>query len=435
MNRVKEHLNKLLKGNFSRNVFIVAGGTAFTQVINALLTPIVTRIFTPEEYGVVSLYVAVLSMVVIIASLKFEWGIPIADDDEKAINVVALSVIVLTLIITVLTILLYTLNDRTIGRIIGEALLPYKIYIPIGILLSGLYHIFIQWGYREKAFKNIAKTKLSQVLGQNISRIGLGLLNLGPQGLIIGTILGHSSGVATLSKSIFSTKNHLIKKIKSSEILWCAKRYKDYPIYSATSQFMNSAGLNLPQIFLATLYGTGVTGAFGLAISITGIPVTLIGSSVGDVFYAEAASIGKTNPRKLKQLSSKLLKRLAAIGLIPALALFFLGPFLFKIVYGPEWIEAGVYSRIMSVLIYARLVFLPISRVFAVMEKQRHALILDTVRFILVLLVFGIAKWLAFDVHYTIILYTVAMSLIYFVTYLTAQRIIDDQIHLIEGRQ
>lgn len=434
MNNLKKLLKRLIKGNFSRNVFIVAGGTAFTQVLNALLTPIITRIYTPEEYGVVSLYVAVLSMTVIIASLKFEWGIPIADDDEKAINVVALSVLVLILITTIITILLYVISDNVLGGIIGEALIPYKIYIPIGIFLSGLYHIFIQWGYREKAFKTIAKTKLSQVLGQNISRIGLGLFKLGPQGLIIGTILGHSSGVAALSKSIFSTKKNLIRKIKRSEILWCARRYKDYPIYSATSQFMNSAGLNLPKIFLATLYSTEVTGAFGLAVSITGIPVTLIGRSVGDVFYAEAASIGKTNPRKLKQLSNKLFKRLAAIGLIPALALLFLGPFLFKIVYGAEWVEAGVYSRIMSVLIYARLVFLPISRVFAVMEKQRHALILDTVRLVFVLLVFSIAKWFALDAYYTIALYTAAMSIIYYATYATAQKIIDDQIHLMEGR-
>ncbi|MFZ7134530.1 MAG: lipopolysaccharide biosynthesis protein [Eubacteriales bacterium] len=434
MNRLKKFLNKFLKGNFSRNVFIVAGGTAFTQILNALLTPIVTRIYTPEEYGVVSLYVAVLSMAVIVASLKFEWGIPIAEDDEKAINIVALSILVLISITTVVAILLFVISDSVVGKIIGEALLPYKIYIPIGIFLSGLYHIFMQWGYREKAFKTIAKTKLSQVIGQNVSRIGLGLLKLGPQGLIIGTIIGHSSGVAALSKNIFSTKQYLIKKIKKSEILWCAKRYKDYPIYSATSQFMNSAGLNLPKIFLATLYSTEVTGAFGLAVSITGIPVTLIGRSVGDVFYAEAASIGKTNPRKLKQLSNKLFKKLAAIGLIPALALLILGPFLFKIVYGAEWVEAGVYSRIMSVLIYARLVFLPISRVFAVMEKQRHALILDAVRLIFVLLVFSIAKWFVLDAYYTIVLYTVAMSLVYFATYITAQKIIDEQIQMTEDK-
>lgn len=426
------NLKHFFRGSFIKNVVVVAGGTIFTQFLNAVLTPIITRIYTPAEYGVVTLYLSVLSMMVVICSLKYEWGIPIADNDEKAINVLGLCVVILTGTTLIVFMLLFLVNDVYLTNIIGEKLINYKYYVPVGIFFAGLYNIFLQWNYREKTFNVITKTKITQALAQSLSKIGLGLLNIGSIGLIIGTILGHSSGLTALSKNLFLSKKRLIKKINKNEILWCAKRYKDYPIYSATSQFMNSAGLNLPQIFLALLFSSQVTGAFGLASSMIGMPVTLIGKSVGDVYYAEVASIGKTNPKRLMSLSNELIKRLVLIALFPTLFLLFFGPLFFSIVFGVKWIEAGVYSRIMSLLIFFRLVFLPTSRIFAAMEKQKQALLLDFIRLALVLVVFQLSKILSLNSYWTIGLYTIAMSFVYLLTFLFARKIISNQIKILE---
>ena len=85
----------LFKSNFAKSVAIISGGTAFAQVLNALFSPIITRIYNPNEYGVLTVYSSILGIIIVIASLKYELGIPIAEDDEKAVNVMALSFFIL----------------------------------------------------------------------------------------------------------------------------------------------------------------------------------------------------------------------------------------------------------------------------------------------------------------------------------------------------
>lgn len=424
MNKIK----KLFKGNFAKNVFVIAGGTVLAQIINAALTPIITRIYTPEEYGIVTAYISILSMITISSSLKYEWSIPIADDDEKAVNILSLCIIVLTIITFILSILLWLFGDSILELLGSSVLLQYKFFIPFGVFLTGLYSIFMQWAFREKNFNNISKTKLTQALAQNISKIGFGLLSLGPSGLILGSIFGRSIGINVLSSSLIKEKKVLLKKININEILWCARRYIKYPLYSATSQLMNTAGTQLPVLFMTGLFGGELVGYYGLANSIINLPSALIGGAVGDVFYTEAASIGRTNPNRLKELSNKLLVKLVLIGLLPLITLLLFGPSLFSLVFGSKWYEAGVYSRILSFVVFFRLIFIPISRIFAVMEKQKEALYLDSLRLVLVVSTFMISKLLSLDSYWTIGIYTASMSTVYLTTYLLAQKIIDDEI-------
>jgi O-antigen/teichoic acid export membrane protein len=424
VNRLKE----FYKDRFTRNVFMIAGGTTLAQITNAILTPIVTRIYTPEEYGILTAYISILSIMTISSSLKYEWGIPIADDDEKAVNVLSLCIIVLTIATFILTLLLWIWGDSILELLGSRVLMPYRFFIPFGVFFAGLYGISMQWAFREKDFNNISKTKLTQALAQNISKIGLGLLRFGPSGLILGTILGRSIGVNVLSKSLTKEKKTLLRRISINKILWCARRYINYPLYSATSQLMNTAGTEIPILFMTSLFGGEIVGYYGLANSIIELPSVLIGGAVGDVFYAEAASIGKTNPTRLKELSHKLLKKLIIIGVIPLVMLLLFGPYLFSFVFGSEWYEAGLYSRILSFVVFFRLIFLPISRIFAVMEKQKEALFLDTLRLVLVLSTFLVSKFLSLGSYLTIGIYTVSMSFIYLATYLLAQRIIDGEI-------
>jgi len=131
----------------------------------------------------------------------------------------------------------------------ARVLLNYRYLIPVGVLFGGSYSILLQWAYRKKDFKSISKTKLTQSIAGNGVKIGLGLFGVGPVGLVFGQIFKEGVGVGTLSRSFRKKDRHLLKKINKKEILWSAKRYKNFPIFSAPSQFLNSAGVQLP-VFL-----------------------------------------------------------------------------------------------------------------------------------------------------------------------------------------
>lgn len=422
------YIKKAVKSSFAKSVLLISGGTACAQVVNTLFSPIIMRLYTPEDYGVLTVYTAILGMVAIIGTLKYELGIPIADDDEKAANMIALSTIVVIFFSGIIALLLFLWGDWFLNLFDGETLSKYRYLIPLGVLFTGFYTVFNQWAFRKKRFKDVSKTKVSQSIVQNVTKMGFGVIGAGPIGLIIGWILGQSVGITILARPFFKDHAYLMKKINCRKIIWSAKRYKQFPLFSAPGQILNSAGIQLPVFFITFLYGPEVIGFYGLANGIVNLPMTLIGRSVGDVYFAEAASIGQRNPLKLKTLSETLLKKLMLLGLIPLLLLLFFGPTLFALIFGSNWHEAGVYAQIIAFMVYTRFIFDPISRVFTVFERQRDALVLNIIRIFLILIVFGVAKWFSLSSYKAVALYAGSMMIVYFLTYVFAQKILNNAI-------
>lgn len=418
----------MFKNSFAKNIAIIASGAAGAQIINTILSPVITRIYTPEEYGIFTVFTSLLGMIVIIGSLRYEWGIPISKNNSKAINLLVLSLLILLAFTGILTIVLIVWADDILRIIDSEIILKYIYFLPVGVLFAGLYNIFMQWALRHKDYRSISKTKINQSLVQNLLKIIFGILHLGPVGLIMGGVLGQGSGTITLASPVIKEWKNVLKVVNKKNLLEALKRYIKFPLYSAPSQLLNTAGLQLPVLLLAAMYGSATSGYYALAHTIVNIPMVLIGGAVADVFYGEAATIGRTNPKALKNLLKKLFKKLVYLGLIPLVLLILTGPELFSLVFGDHWYEAGVFSRIISFLVFSRFIFTPFGRVFSVFEKQSSELILDCLRLILVLGVFTFAHINNLNSYLTIGLYTCSMCLIYLITFCFVNKIINDEI-------
>lgn len=420
-------IKKIFKNKFGKAVFVVASGTFLAQFISAIVSPIITRVYSPEEYGVLTLYASVLS-VFAISSLKYEIAIPISRNEKIAINVLLLSILILSGFVIVLTIALYLFGSFILNYFNYGLLNDFIILIPIGVFLSGLYRIFRQWALRVKDFNSISITTFTQSLLGNVLKVILGLFGMGSFGLILGQIIGQSAGLTRLSKPVLSKKKTLFEYIKIRKIIWCIKRYKDFPIYNTSIDFLSTFGKQFPTIFIATFFGSQVVGLYGLAYTIVRLPMRLIGTAIGDVFYAEAASIGRKNPKKLKQLSNKLILRLSLIGIIPIITILLFGPELFQIVFGNLWYEAGIYARIISIMLFTILIFAPVSRVYEVFEKQKLRLLIDIFRTVLVVLVFSASWYFKLGPYLTIFLYSIVISIIHLVIFIVAQKIMNMEI-------
>lgn len=411
---------------------MITGGTAFAQVLNMILSPVITRLYAPEEYGIVSLYSAILIALSFLGSMNYEMGIPIAEQEEKAINVLSLSIITLLFFTSLVTFIFIFVGDILLTLLNGEALIEYKYLIPVGIFVVGLYNIFTQWAYRRKNFKSITQTKISQSIFQNLISIGFGILGKGPVGLVLGRIFGQGSGITTLTYQVIKKDRDLLKKIRKQEILWAAKRYRNFPLFTAPRKFLGDISIAMPILFITSLYGSQAVGLFGLANTIIQLPMNLIGNSIGNVYYAESASLRRKSPEKIKELSDKLLKILIGVGLIPFLLLVFFGPALFSFIFGENWYEAGIYASLLSWSVFTRIIFKPISNIFEIFEKQKLAFKLNILRLVLVLISFGISSYLSLNSFWAVGLYSLAMSIIYFLQYVLAQKILHDEIKLFQ---
>lgn len=404
--------NKVFRSKFGRSIALVAGGTVIAQVLGVIFSPIITRIYPPEQYGVLTAYSAVLGLLATSASLDYQKAIPIAEDEDKAINILVLSMFLLFISVIFIIGLIALFGDYFLSVFDSQILTNYKYLIPFGVFFVGFYDIVLQWGFRNRDYKTITKTRISQSIASNVNTVIFGLMKFGPIGLLLGFIIGQSAGITTLSTPLVKKKK-LLSVISLNRLKYVFKRYKNFPLYSAPSNYIYAAGNNIPIILLTAFFGGAVTGLFGLANRIIRLPMSLIGTSVAQVFYSEVANIGKSNPKEIKRLSTQLIKKLAIIALFPTITLMLFGPQLFSFVFGEQWYEAGIYARILSVMVYFHFIVSPIGRMLEIFERQREGLFFNVARLIMVTSVFAVVKIFELSSYQTIALYSVSNSITY----------------------
>ena len=417
---IKNKVNTVFKSAFSKNVSLLMTGTAISQIVSVIAYPIITRFFNPEDFGLYVLFNSILGMLTVVGALRYEFSIPIAVNKFKAINALFMSFFVLLIFCLVLTACIYFFGDKLLYILDAEKLVPFKYFLILGVLFAGLYTVLNQWAFRVKAFKKLSITRVSRGLALNISQIVFGILKFSGVGLIIGKIIGEFSGNLVLLRQVFKSEKNVFSQFNFKEIRGLLIRYKKFPLFTAPSHLFNKSGLELPVFFITSIFGSSVVGLYGLAHLIVSLPMMLIGSAVGDVFYAEAATSGRKNPEELLLRSTNLLKKLIYMGLIPLIILVFFGPWLFGFVFGEEWTESGRYAQIIAFLVFFRFIFTPISRVFQVFEKQIQALFLDVARLFLVIITFMLVEYYSFTSYTAIGIYAALMALLYFVTYFCA---------------
>ena len=418
---------KIKKRNFSKNLVLISSRTIISQILNIILLPVITRIYLPSEYGVLTVFVAIISILSVSSSLHYNNAIPIAKNNRNAINLVALSLIIVSLFSFSLLIISVFFGPKILQSVDIRVLNNYIYFIPVAVFLIGVYSIFSQWAYRIRDYILISKTSILQSVMSNIVKIALGLIKMGPIGLILGKIINDSAGLVSLSKPLYKDVR-LIKLINKKDIKIVARRFINFPLYSAPSDLIFTVSMNLPVLFLTSLFDSSVGGLFGFANGIIGMPIGLISSSFAQVFYAEIAYIGKDNPLEIKRLSMSLLKKLALFGLAPFFIIAILSPFIFSFFFGEKWAAAGSYVQILSVMYYFYFIVLPFGRILEVLEKQRNGLYLNIVRVLIILAVFAVAYYFKLNIYKTLLLFSLGSSLAYILLIFVLFRSLNSQI-------
>ncbi len=368
-------LKKFLpQNNFARSVSILFGGTVAAQIVVVLSSLLLTRLYTPEMFGVFAVYTAILSIVGIIGSLRYEVAIPLPEKDQEGARIVNLSMVVLIgmTLITILIIFIFGDYFLMVGN--AQSVSDYVYYIPVGMFFSGLYVIFYYWSLRKKYFKDISLTKFQQALSTSIIQV-LGF-KAGPGALILGQIIGQSIGFLRLGKRFYKSEKI---SIMQSDILLLASRYRKFPIFSTWDGLLNTASIQLYPIFLSINFGVSYAGFFLLANKVIAMPMTLFAGAFSQVFFSNAAEALRKN--ELARNVLKLYEILLFISLPPILILMILAPDLFSMFFGEGWAISGNIAQWMSIWILLQFVSSPMSTVFVVTEKQNELLYFQLILF------------------------------------------------------
>jgi O-antigen/teichoic acid export membrane protein len=409
-----------------KNILVLVSGSILAKLIGIVSIPIITRLYSPTDMGVLSAFISLTGVLLAFTSLRYSVVIPLPRTLGYALNSSVLCLIILSLVSILLFIISFFLSPVIFQFFNLTTLLDYWYLLPISVLLFGLAEILNIWAVRYKKFKLISTANVFQSAIGALSKIIFGLLSANPIGLIIGQILVQAGCVITLFKFYSSKYNK--NKISIKRMLFIARHYIDIPKFRLPSQLLLSLSVNMPILFFSSYFGTEVTGQIGLALMVLSLPISLIGQTIGQAFYGEVANIGRKNPLRIQKISKDIFKKILLISLLPFIVLVIFGEDLFKLVFGPEWSDAGKYARIMSVYIIANLASSPLVNILNIYAKNSFYLWINLSRFLLLIGVFAFSILFDFSIVKILILYSIILSAHYILITSLIFKVINEEV-------
>lgn len=350
---------------FARSVGVLAGGTGAAQLLLILAAPILTRLYTPDDFGLLAVYVALIGLFSVVTSFRYEQAIPLPSSDQDAAHVAALCCL-LVVCVTLFASATVMIAGTSIANVLNvPRLAGYFWLLPVSVLMVGIYQVLNQWGVRTRQFTLIARTRVWQA----ISMLAIQLLafKAGGFALLAGQAGAHSVGSVALARAALLRPE--LGGVRWRGILSAAKRYRRFPIFSTWSGLLNSTGQHIPPLMFAALFSVNVAGLYALASRVLAVPMSVIGQSVANVFFAHAAE--RHREGTLGTLLTRVQDILFRIAMPPAVLMVLLGPDLFRIVFGDEWTESGNIARLLTPWLVLVFVSSPVSQVLFVLQMQR----------------------------------------------------------------
>ncbi len=402
----------ILNNPLYKGVIILGSGTAVAQLIGIVTMPIITRLYTPADLGVLAVYSSVLAIFGIGATLRYEFAYALPKENDDAINLFGLSLILLCLTTAGFALILLFGRDLLVNTFDLGAIEQYIWFLLIGFFGMGLYTTLNYWAVRQRDYKRITYTKINQGAGGSVCKILLGVLAFGPVGLIIGHVVSQIAGITTLARAMWKKERKNLKAISWSRMKSVAKTYKSFPVFNFPASIVNTMALQLPPLMLLALYDSEVVGFYALANMLVVLPGSLISGSMGQAYLGEASKMVRERSQGLRVLYVRTLKHLFVIGvpLIGIPALF--APFVVPFIFGEVWAEAGWYCWPLAAMTVAQFAVAGIG--FLSLYGYNHwSLAWNVTRVVGVISVFYLSYLLTLPVMITLMIYALVMVIMY----------------------
>ncbi len=407
MKIAKQGLTKQLASKLSGSAGVLIGGTLVSQSIMVISSPILLRLYSPSDVGAMFAIIGLLSVITVVASCRYELAIPLALSDDEAVALVVLSLLILGGTATA-TWFAISVIGQDFFKMVGVAWLSSQNWlIPLGLLAAGIYSIVSYWSIRKKQFAVMAIA--TAITALTTTAVQLMFYRFGVVGLLVGQVAGQTAGtVALISRAQMWP---LLRRSSRVQILQQAKRHRNFPVYSTWEGLVNTASHQVAPVSLAFAFGSGAAGVFAVAHRFMGIPVTLVGLAVGNVFFA---SVAKQNKEVIRSEFSRTAAKLSLLGMPAIMLLATAAQPAIRLLFGAEWDGVSKLTFWMAPWFYLQLISSPMSLLFSAMERQKDGMIWQVQLFLLrfVAIAIGVASG---NAVYTVILFSVASAIAYFV--------------------
>lgn len=417
-----------IRSEFLKNAFTLSLGTTIAQIFPMLVYPILGRIFTPAEFGLLATLTSITAILIVLATGKYENGILVADSKQDAANIIAL-VFLLSLIILILSfIILQVLKDQ-FGEWFNEPEFSKWLFIcPLNAFAIIIFNCYNEWCVRNKYFSSLSWNKINNSAAITLSKVFLGFVKIFSNGLVVGDLIGRLiSAVGCIWRMLLKDKTEFIR-ISFKNIFVLAKRYIEYPKFTLPGQLIDTLNTQLPVLALTYYFLSKEVGYYSMAHAVLSVPALVISVAIRDVFRQRANEewIKKGN---CTDIYIKTVKIMFVIVTPLSLILFFILPQLFSLVLGKNWQMAGIYARILIPNVAILFMFQVVAALFIIADKLKAYFVWNIISIILTIISLSIGCIVFKDIKITLVSYVIARTIAnlirFYLTYKYAQGIIE----------
>ncbi|WP_294412042.1 lipopolysaccharide biosynthesis protein [Pseudoalteromonas sp.] len=356
-------------GRFGRNVITLMFGTVLAQAIPFIFAPLLTRIYSPSEFGLLGIYSAVVSIGVVFATGRYELAILLPKSEKSAFNLLQSSFAISAFVSLLLLLAIYNFGGE-VTKVFNLNYDPFYLYfIPFGVFFVSISQILNYWHNRQSRYKELALARVYQSLSVAVLQFLFSFIVVSAAGLICGVLFGSVIYCVYLIRLHLLKSTYFLSVLSFSKTVVLLKKYRSYPLIDGPTTLLGVASMQSPIILLPILFNPKVAGFFFLAQKMLSVPITLISNAVLDVFKQIITKKHNENIC-IKSDFLKLLFSLSLISLLFTVFGFLYFVDLFMFVFGGEWEESGVYAELLIPALALRLIANPLSFIIYLSGRQ-----------------------------------------------------------------
>ena len=405
---------------FLRHVAALMTGAVVAQAVPILLSPVLTRIYSPEDFAAFALFMAVNAVISVVAAARYEQAILLPAGEDDALNVVALSFMVLGAVCAVLAVLVgisYSLPDCWIRNLHGE----WLYLLPAAVLATTSFQILSQWNNRCNRFSQLAVSRAAQGTSGGVAQCGLGYAGLHQFGLIWGWLGGQLLGCAMLLRTNLPSLLTGAGRVNRQQVKANASTYRRFPLLGTWGSLFDSGGAMMPLFIISHTFSAAITGWFSFTVRVLAMPLFLISNAIAQVLHQRIARLNNEDAGQILPyvLRAAAVLTLIAIPFVGILSLY--GEELFTFVFGASWAQAGRYAGLLSLAVGIRFIVSPLTVVLSLNHNVKACVQWQVLYFFSVTLTLMLGRGLPIDDFLTLyVVHELILFIIYFVVIVKA---------------
>lgn len=362
-------LERVMPGRIAANASKLFTGSLVARLTAIATLPILSRLYTPEDFGLFQLLVSIAAAFVATGTLSYHAAIVIAEDDEEARSLLLLSVLVTCMTTLLATIAIISPFSDVLFRVLKvENPGGYRLLLPPLIFSSATLQALQALLLRRQRYRQLAAYDVVRSFVSNGGALLLSVVLTNFMGLLSAYV----ASFLIVSVLIVVTEQILRGgTLNRTTLIRVASKYKKFPLFETPSLVANTISNELPVYFLS-VYQTAdhaPIGLYMLALRVMRMPLGLITTSVSQAYFEHGAALYREAPEKLASEFVVVVRRMA-LGLGGAFLLGAgLAPWVMAFVFGKEWVEAGVFVQILAFWLYSEYIYNPISATFRITQK------------------------------------------------------------------